>query len=132
MAMGLGIVPVVNVAAAHQALVLAVGHNELAQGLGPSPGLLHSLGILHAPSIVREGHHMGGQFLQSSQGLSLLPHCNGGVGVGVDHCVSADNIQLGLEGFQAVGHRLQVGHGAHSREAPMGPGPGAGSNGFFV
>ena len=46
-AVGPGIGPVVNVAAAHQALVLAVGHDEFAQGLGPAHGLPHPLRVLN-------------------------------------------------------------------------------------
>ena len=40
---GLGVAAVVNVAAPEQGVVLAVGHNELAQSLGPKHGLLHHL-----------------------------------------------------------------------------------------
>ena len=109
-----------------------MGHDEFPQGLGPQHGLAHGLLGLDPFAIVREGHHMGGQPLQVGQGLPLLPHGDGAVGVDVDRPVPADEVQLGLEVFQAVRHRLQVGHGADGGESPVGRGPGAGGDGLFV
>ena len=132
MAVGPGIGPVVNVAAAHQALVLAMGHDEFAQGLGPAHGLLHVLGVLDPPAVVGESHHIGGQPLQIGQVLPLLPYGDGAVGIDMDHAVPLNEVQLGLEVFQAVRHRFQVGHGADRGKPSVGCRPGPGGDGLFA
>ena len=123
MAVGPGIGPVVNVAAAHQALVLAVGHDKLAQGLGPAHGLLHVLGVLDPPAVVGESHHIGGQPLQIGQVLPLFPYGDGAVGIDMDHAVPLNEVQLGLEVFQAVRNRGKPSVGCR---------PGPGGDGLFA
>ena len=50
--MSLGVSAVVNIAAVEQAVVLAVGGDELAQVLGPQHRLPHHRPVLHATAVV--------------------------------------------------------------------------------
>ena len=109
-----------------------MGHDELAQGLGSVHGLLHLGRVLNPLAVVGKGHHLAGQPLQVRQGLPLLSHGDGPVGMDVDHRVPADEVQLGPQVRRAVRHRLEVGHGAHGGKASPGRRSGAGGNGLFV
>ena len=60
MSVGAGISAVVDVAAPQQGIVLAVGHDQLAEALGLQHGAAHHITILNALSVVGEGHRVGG------------------------------------------------------------------------
>ena len=59
-AMGLGIGTVMDIAAPQEGIVLAVGHDQLAQALGLHHGAAHHVAVLNAFSVIGEGHHIGG------------------------------------------------------------------------
>ena len=60
MSVGAGISAVVDVAAPQQGIVLAVGHDQLAEALGLQHGAAHHVAVLNALSVVGEGHRVGG------------------------------------------------------------------------
>ena len=121
MAVGPGIGAIVDIAAVKQGVVLAVGHDQLAEALGLLHGPAHHIPVLHALPVIGKGHYIGGHGLQLRQ---RLPHPN--------HRVMADGLQLRLKMLQAVRHRVQVRHGAHSRIATVSRRKGAGANGLFI
>ena len=127
-----GVAPVVNVAAPEEAVVLAVGDDQLSQLPGLPHGLLHQQGGLDAPAVIGEAHHLWSHGFQVRQNFSFFPFGNGTVGIDGDAGVFSDGIQLGLKGLRAVGNRVQVGHGAHRGVAPPGRRPGAGKNGLLI
>ena len=124
-AMGLGVSAVVDVAAPQQVVDLAVGHNHLAQCLGPEHGGGHHFLRLHPLAVIGEGDAVGGHALQVGQALALLPQGDGTVGVDMDAGIPVNELLLLLEVGRAVGDRVQVGHGAHIGVAPPGGGPAA-------
>ena len=60
MSVGAGIGTVMDVAAPQEGIVLAVGHDQLAEALGLQHGAAHHITILNALSVVGEGHRVGG------------------------------------------------------------------------
>ena len=95
-AVGAGIRPVVDVAAPQQRVVLAVGHDELAQLLGLPHGAAHHVVILYAPSVVGEGDDIRRQLLQRGQLRTLLSHGDRAVGEDADGGACADKVELRL------------------------------------
>ena len=132
MAVGRGVGAVVDIAAPEQTVVLAVGHDQLAQGLGALHGLPHHAVVLDAVAVVGEGHDPGRQGLQVRQRPALFAHGDGAVGAHVDRSVPADDGQLLLQVLPAVRHRVQVGHGADGGVAAPGGGAGAAGDGLFI
>ena len=131
-ATGPGVGPVVDVAAVEEAVVLAVGGDDLAQALGFLHGRTHHVLALDAPAVVGEARHIGGHGGQIRQGLALLAPGDGPVGGDVDHRVPPDQLQLLGQSLPAVGDGVQVGHGADLGEAPPGGGTGTGADGLLI
>ena len=127
-----GVGPVVDVPAAEEGIVLAVGGDDLVQPFGLRHGGAHQLRALDPPAVVREPRRIRGHGFQVRQGLALLPPGDGPVGVDMDHRVPADDLQLLLQVLPAVRHRIQVRHGAHVGEAPPGGCQGAGADGLLI
>ena len=123
---------VVDVAAAQQAVVLAVGRDQLAQRPRALHGLAHHARILHAAPVVAEGAHPRRKALQVGKLLALFAHADRAVGQHADHRVPTDNVQLGLKVRNAVRHRIQVRHGAHRGAAAPRRRPTAASNRLLV
>ena len=80
MAVGLGVGAVVDIAAAEQRLVLAVGHDGLAQSLRATHGQAHHVLGLDALAVVGEGEAPRRQRLQIGELFTLFAHGDGGVG----------------------------------------------------
>ena len=59
-AVGLGVGAVMDIAAPQEGIVLAVGHDQLAQAFGLQHGAAHHVAVLNAFSVIGEGHHIGG------------------------------------------------------------------------
>ena len=122
----------VDIAAAQKTVVLAVGDDQFPQGIGLPHGRFHHAGILHAPAVIGEGDHLGGQSFHIGKNLPLLSFGNGGVGVDGNAGTLLNSLQLGIQILKAVRNRIQVGHGAHRGVAPMGRRPGAGENRLLI
>ena len=114
-----------DVAAPQQVVDLAVGHNHLAQRLGPEHGGGHHFLGLHPLAVIGEGDAVGGHALQVGQALAPLPHSDGAVGVDMDAGIPVNEQLLLFQVGRAVGDGVQVGHGAHVGVAPPGGGPAA-------
>ena len=127
-----GVVPVVDIAAAQEAVVLAVGGDDLPQPLGLPHGLPHHGLALDAPAIVGEARRIGCHGLHVRQGFAPLAPGDGPVGVDVDRGVPGDDLPLDVQRLQAVGNGVQVGHGAHMGVAAPGGVQGAGADGFLI
>ena len=127
-----GIFPLVDVAAEEQAVVFAVGSNDLAVALDFFHGLAHHFVILYAPAIVRESADMGGQLVIGRHGLAYLANGDGAVGHNFNAGGFLDGLKLRLQIFHAVGRGLQVWHGADCRIAAVGRCQSAGFNGLFI
>ena len=132
MAVGLGVSPVMDIAAVKETVVLAVGGDDLAEALGLLHGLTHHVLALDPPAVVGEARHIRSHGGKIRQGLALLPTSNGSVGGDADHRVFLDQGQLLGQGLPAVGDRAEVGHGADLGEAPPGSGASAGGNGLLI
>ena len=84
MSVGGGIDATVDEAPPEEGIVLAVGGDDFAQGLGPEHGLAHHLVALNTPAVVGEGDCLGGHALKVGDCLTFLAQGNGSVGVDVD------------------------------------------------
>ena len=119
-AVGLGIGAVMDIAAPQKGIVLAVGHDQLAQALGLQHGAAHHVAVLNALSVIGEGHHTGGHGVQVRQLPALLAFRNRPIGQDPDHGVLLYGVQLRLQGLHAVRYRIQVRHGAYGGIAAVG------------
>ena len=132
MSVGAGISAVVDVAAPQQRIVLAVGHDQLAEALGLQHGAAHHITILNALSVVGESHHIGGHGVQVRQFPALLAFRDGPVGQNADHGVFLNGVQLHLQRLHAVRHRVQIRHGAYGGIAAVGRRQRAGADGLLI
>ncbi len=108
-----GKLPVVDAPAlVQQGLVLTVGHDRPVQLFCQQHGPPHHLPGLDAPAVVGEAGNRRGQGPHIRQSLPLLPLGDGPVGIDMDPGVPPDGFQLHLEAVRAVGHGVQVWHGA--------------------
>ena len=124
---------VVDIAAAQQAVDLAMGHDRFADRRSPPHGLLHQLRRLHAAAVVGEPDDVRGQRREIDQlPAAPLPHRDGGVGHDPHHGVAADQVGLHPQVFGRVGHRIEVGHRADGRIAAAGRRHRAGGDGLLV
>ena len=108
-----GVFTVVDVAAAQQGVVLAVGGKDAVLRGNEFHCLAHNVFILHAAAIVREGHAAALEGLHVHHLKALAAHGDGGVRPHVDDCVPADQFQLLLKVLRAVRGGGEVGHRAH-------------------
>ena len=113
-AVGFGVLTVVDVAAAKEVVDLAVGDDHFAQGLGLHHGRAHHIVTLHAPPVVGEGDALARHALHVGQLLPRLAYGDGGVGVDVDDGVLFDDGGLFSQMLYRIGDGVQVGHGTHS------------------
>ena len=127
MAVGGGVAPGVDVAPVEQGIVLAVGGNDLAQGLGQLHGFQHPFLRLDALAVVGEPGNIRGHGLHVGKGLPQFPTGDGPEGPDLNGRILLNNVQLDLQIFIGVGHRSQVGHGAYRRVTSGGS---SGSPGF--
>ena len=128
----LGIAPRVNVAAVQQRIVLAVRRDDLAKRRRARHGLAHDRGVLHAASVVGKRDDVRGHALEI--GDSLAPFADGqrAVGKNLHACGAADHLPLNIQRFNAVGHGIQIGHGAHGRKAAVRRGQRARADRFLI
>ena len=91
-----GVSAVVDVAPVQQRLILAVGHDHLAERLRAQHGAFHHLIRLHALAVVGEGEGVLCHALEIGERLALFAHGDRGVGEDTDHGVVADALQLGI------------------------------------
>ena len=131
-AVGAGPGPVVDAAAMQQAVVLAVGGDQPAQRFCLPHRRAHHGVRLHAVAVVGKGDHISGHAVHVGQGFPGLVHGDGPVGEYADDGVPSEDIQLGLQVFDAVGHRVQVRHGADGGVAAPGRRQCAGANGLLI
>ena len=108
-----GVGPVVDVAASQQAVVLAVGDDQLAQRLCALHGLAHQAAVLHAVPVVGEGDRPVGKVFHIGDFLSPFAHGDGGIGIDGDTGVALDDLGLAAQVFRTVRHGIEVRHGAH-------------------
>ena len=127
-----GVGPVVDVAASQQAVVLAVGDDQLAQRLCALHGLAHQPAVLYAVPVVGKGDHPVGKSLQIGDFLSPFAHGDGGIGIDGDTGVPLDDLALAAQVFRTVRHGIEVRHGAHGGIAAAGGGPAAGGDRFLI
>ena len=105
-AVGAGVAALVDIAAPEQGVVLAVSDNGFAQSLGPEHGLTHGDLALDAPAIVGKAHHIGSHALQVGEGIALLAHGDGTVGIDMDAGGTVNDIPLKLQVLYAVGNGI--------------------------
>ena len=129
---GPGIVPVVDIAAAEESVVLAVGGDDLAQAFGFLHGGAHDIIPLDAAAVVGKSRHQGGQRRKIGQLLPFSPPGDGPIGHHPHPGTLPDPPELGLQMRRAVGGRVHVGHGADQAVAPPGRRPGARFDGLFI
>ena len=121
-----------DVAAPQERIVLAVGHDQLAEALGLEHGAAHHITILNALSVVGESHHIGGHGVQVRQLPALLAFRDGPVGQNTDHGVLLNGVQLHLQRLHAVRHRIQIRHGAYGGIAAVGRRQHTGADGLLI
>ena len=131
-AVGFCVGSVVDIAAAEQAIVLAVGGDQLPEALRLRHGRPHHFIVLHAPSVVGEGDHPGRQLFQIGQSLSPLAQGDGAVGIDLHLRLGFDQGLLRGQVFRAVRHRVQIRHGADGGITAPGRRGGAGGYGFLI
>ena len=132
MAVGGGVAPVVDVAAAQQRVVLAVrGEDDILPG-GGGHGSEHHVVPLHPAAVVGEGDAAALQRSEVHRLQALAAAGDGSVGEDLDAGVSVDDLLLEGEGLRAVGHGVEVGHRADGRVAAVCGGQRAGADGLLV
>ncbi len=110
----LGVGAVVEIAAAQEAVVLAVGGDELAERLGALHRLAHQPLVLYAVPVVGKGDNERRQSFQIGKLASRLADGDGGVGADRDARVARDDRGLLAQMPDAVRHGVEVRHCAHS------------------
>ena len=102
---GTGKGPVVDAPALlEQGFVLAVGHDGLVQLLCQLHGPAHHALGLDAFAVVGEAGHIRGHGGHVRQRLPGLAAGDGAVGVDMDPGIPANNVQLSIQMFPAVGY----------------------------
>ena len=132
MAMGFGIITVVDVPAPQERVDLAVGDNGLPEGFGAKHGLPHHVIALHAPAVVGKTYHVGRHALQVGKRFALFADGDRAIGVDVDAGGFLDEAALNSQILHAVRHRVQVGHGADRGIAAPGGCPAACGDGLLI
>ena len=132
MAMGFGIITVVDVPAPQERVDLAVGDNGLPEGFCTEHGLPHQVVTLHAPAVVGKPHYVGRHALQVGKRFALFADCDGTVGVDVNAGGFLDETALNPKILHTVRHRVQVGHGADRGIAAPGGCPAACGDGLLI
>ena len=123
----------VDLAFAHQILVLAVAHDHAAELAGVVHDAAHHARALHAMAVVGERHgavsdhvaHLGQRFT-----LQALRAGAGHVHAALAH-LCGDGLHI-LHGHRVVHNRVRVRHGAHGREAAVCRRARAGSDVFLL
>ncbi len=75
----------------------------------------HRIVALHAAAVVREGRSMLFERCEINRLDAHTAERYRAVGQYLDHCIRSYYIQLALQVFRRVGHRIEIGHGAHGR-----------------
>ena len=110
----------VDLALAHQALVLAVTHEHLAEHLAVVHAAAHHAGRLYAAPVVSEGHGAGGDHVahvRERLALKALGHGARRIHMAAPHLLGTA-LDIGHHGAR-IGYGVGVGHGAHAREAAL-------------
>ena len=124
-AVGFGVVAVVDISPSQQGIDLAVGDNGFPQCLGTEHGLPHQTVTLHAPAVVGKSHHARRHALQVGKHPALFAHGDSAIGIDMDAGGFLNDTALNLQILHAVRHRVQVGHGADRGIAAPGGRPAA-------
>ena len=127
-----GVLAVVYISAAQEAVHLAVGGDYLAQLRRAQHGTAHHGLALHALAVVGEGHAARRELCHVGQLLPALAAGDGGVGQDADARAAAYGGELGIQVFRAVRHGVEIGHGADGGEAAAGGREGAAPNGLLI
>ena len=130
--MGAGVGPVVDVAAAQQRLVLAVGHDHLPQTAGLFHGLTHPALALHALAVIGKGDHPPRHGLHVGQLLPPLAPGDGSVRVHGDEGGAGDGLLLAAQRLPILRHGGEIGHGAQRGVAPPGRRRRAAADGLLI
>ena len=132
MAMGFGIITVVDVPAPQERVDLAVGDNGLSKGFCTKHGLPHQVVTLHAPAVVGKTHHARRHALQVGKRFALFADGDRAIGVDVDAGGFLNETALNPKILHTVRHRVQVGHGADRGIAAPGGCPAACGDGLLI
>ena len=131
-AVGGGVGTVMDVAAAQETVVLAVGDDQFPERFGAQHGLAHPRVGLHAVPVVREGDDAGREPLEIRERLPLLPDRDRAVGVDADAGAAGDAGLFDGEMPKTVRHRVEVRHGAHVGVTAARGGAAAGLHRLFI
>ena len=105
-AVGGGVITIVDVPALEKRVVFTVGGDDFSQGFGLPHSPAHHLRGLNAPPVVGKGDDTGGHTRHIRQGFPLFPLGNGPVGIDMDAGGVPDAGALNFQGFRAVRHRV--------------------------
>ena len=127
-----GIFAVVYVSAAYQGRVLAVRRDDFAENLCFKHCLSHKLFRLHAAPIVGKGAAVRRHCRKIGKCLAFFAHGERSVRVHSHRGVPLYNFKLLFKRRSAVGHRIEVRHGANVGISAVRRRKGACFNAFFI
>ena len=130
--MSLCIHSVVNVAAAEQGIVFAMGNDYFPEGLCFKHCPSHKFLALNSSAVIGKGYCIFRQFAHRGKFLALLPHRYCGIGINIYCCALLYYIRLLFKMRHAVGNGIQVGHCQNRGVATVGGRPATRFNGFFI
>jgi len=129
---GSGVDAVVDVTAAQEGVVLAMGGDECVVGGKLGHDFSHEAAVLNAGAVVGEGADMGKQLVETGGFLTLTLHRQAADGGDVDAGVALDELKLRTQRLVTVGSGIEVGHGADCGHAAVSGSQGTGADGFLI